>query len=518
MSDAADRLRGWWWLILLAAVLGALAFPLIPTFNDAAPPMDEGLLIVEPEQVLDGSLPNRDFESFYGPANTYVLAGVYAVAGPGVTQERVVGLLYRLALIAAVFALAWAGGMWVAVIAGLLCGALTFGLGLAASAYFGGLAIGVWAVFLLLRGPDAARRSELLVVGAGIAAGLSVSYRPQFGVALALAAVPLLARREGVVRPLLAGTVIGLLPLAIHAVLAGPGTVFENLVIDSLIKSAPQSNFPFPPKLGEEQRLAIICGAALVLLTIMGAVCWRRNPGGLRERAVAAGALFCLGLAPQAIGRLDSPHMIEVGCVALPLLPLAFVTSAGRNRPWLGASGALASAVVVVAMTWNYVQPMFPSYERSKLVVRGVQDTLRDSARAQVGSRSFPLATADEAREAEQTVAAVEQYAQPGDRIVVGPQDLRQTIYADTYLYHLLPDLTPGTYYLSETPGTANGEGTKLPGDIADADIVVLGIAPAAQAIVPGTVIGDNDAIYALADHFCMVAALEIHRVYVRCR
>lgn len=518
MSAAADRGSRWWCLIILAAVLGALTLPLLPTFNDTAPAMDEGLLLVEPEQVLNGSLPNRDFESFYGPTNTYVLAGFYAVAGKGVTQERLVGLLYRLALVTAVFALAWVGGYWVAAIAGLLCGALTFGIGLAAFAYFGGLCLGVWALVLLVYGADATKRRELLIVSAGVAAGLSVSYRPQFAVALVLAAVPLLARRQGVIRPLLAGTAIGLLPLAIHAVLAGPGAVFENLVTDSLIKSAPQSTLPFPPELGEEQRLAIMVGAALVIQLIAAAVSWRRNPGGPRERVVAAGALFCVGLAPQAIGRIDSIHMLQVGCVALPLLPLAVMTAVGRGRAWLGALGAAASVAIVIAMTWSYVQPMIPAYDRFSQFRRGVEDTLRQSASAQVGSRSFPVATADEAREAEQTVATVMRYAQPGDRIVVGPQDLRRTTYADTYLYHLLPDLEPGTYYLSETPGTANGEGSKLPGDIANADIVVLGTAPANEFLVPGTELGNNDAIDELADHFCLVASYEIHRVYVRCQ
>lgn len=518
MSGAVGGGSRWWGLVILAAVLGLLTLPLLPTFRDAAPAMDEGLLLVEPEQVLSGSLPNRDFESFYGPANTYALAAVYGVVGPGVKQERVVGLLYRLALIAAVFALAWVSGPWVAAIAGLLCGALTFGIGLAAFAYFGGLCLGVWALALLARGVDATKRRELLVVSAGVAAGLSISYRPQFALALVLAAVPLLVHRRGVIRPLLSGTAIGLLPLLIHTILAGPRAVFENLVIDSLFKSASQSTLPFLPELGEEQRLAIMVGAALVILLVAGAVAWRRNPGGPSERVVAAGALFCLGLAPQAIGRVDSIHLIEVGCVALPLLPVAMKTVAGPGRAWLGAAAALASVTVAVVMSWSYVQPMFPAYDRFSKFRNGVEDTQRQAATAQVGSRSFPLATAEEAREAEQTAMEVSGYAQPGDRIVVGPPDLRRTTYADTYLYHLLPALVPGTYYLSETPGTANGEGSKLPGDIADADVVVLGTAPANQFLVPDTALGNNDSIDALADHFCLVASLPIHRVYVRCR
>ena len=39
--------------------------------------MDEGTLLVIPEQVLKGKLPYRDFETFYGPPNPFLLAVVY---------------------------------------------------------------------------------------------------------------------------------------------------------------------------------------------------------------------------------------------------------------------------------------------------------------------------------------------------------------------------------------------------------------------------------------------------------
>ena len=37
-------------------------------------------------------------------------------------------------------------------------------------------------------------------------------------------------------------------------------------------------------------------------------------------------------------------------------------------------------------------------------------------------------------------LSAVEGSSEPGDRIFVGPSDLSNTVYNDTFLYHLVPN------------------------------------------------------------------------------
>jgi hypothetical protein len=51
-----------------------------------------------PEQVLKGKLPYRDFETFYGPPNPFLLAVVYYyyIGGIGTTPERATGFVCRL--------------------------------------------------------------------------------------------------------------------------------------------------------------------------------------------------------------------------------------------------------------------------------------------------------------------------------------------------------------------------------------------------------------------------------------
>ena len=91
VTGGASSARGS--LAVAALVLVALLLPLLLGFYlRADKTMDEGPLLVYPELILKGNLPYRDFETFYGPANIYVLSGVYAVFGPSILAERGTGL------------------------------------------------------------------------------------------------------------------------------------------------------------------------------------------------------------------------------------------------------------------------------------------------------------------------------------------------------------------------------------------------------------------------------------------
>src|SRR5438132_8458673 len=87
-----------WLIVFLAIVAGS-----IPGYDQVGQRMDDGALLLYPELILKGWLPYRDFETFYGPANAYFLAGVYAFFQPGVFVERTIGLLYHFAILAAIF-------------------------------------------------------------------------------------------------------------------------------------------------------------------------------------------------------------------------------------------------------------------------------------------------------------------------------------------------------------------------------------------------------------------------------
>ena len=75
----------------------------LPSFDGAGAEMDEGGLVAYPSLILEGMVPGRDFETFYGPGGQYVVAAAFDLFGPSLNVERAVGLLYRLVIVLAIF-------------------------------------------------------------------------------------------------------------------------------------------------------------------------------------------------------------------------------------------------------------------------------------------------------------------------------------------------------------------------------------------------------------------------------
>jgi len=67
----------------------------------------------------------------------------------------------------------------------------------------------------------------------------------------------------------------------------------------------------------------------------------------------------------------------------------------------------------------------------------------------------------------------IEQVTEPGDRLIVGSGDLRQTPYTETFFYYLLPQLEPGTHYLEMEPGITNTEDSDLAEELSEADVYI---------------------------------------------
>ncbi len=59
---------------------------------------DEGLILYPAELVLEGGVPYRDFLSLYGPAQYYVVAGLFVLFGPSLLVARIYGLATTLVL------------------------------------------------------------------------------------------------------------------------------------------------------------------------------------------------------------------------------------------------------------------------------------------------------------------------------------------------------------------------------------------------------------------------------------
>src|ERR1044072_3058361 len=86
-------------IIVFLVIVGTAA----PGYDAVAQRMDEGSVLLYPELILKGWLPYRDFETFYGPANPYLLAVVYAIFGPGIVTTRTVGLIFHLLVLGGIY-------------------------------------------------------------------------------------------------------------------------------------------------------------------------------------------------------------------------------------------------------------------------------------------------------------------------------------------------------------------------------------------------------------------------------
>jgi hypothetical protein len=67
---------------------------------------DEGIILTAAMRVGAGQIPHRDFYANYGPAQFYILAGLFRVFGQSVLVERLYDLLVKSLLVTAVFAIA----------------------------------------------------------------------------------------------------------------------------------------------------------------------------------------------------------------------------------------------------------------------------------------------------------------------------------------------------------------------------------------------------------------------------
>ena len=56
-------------------------------------------------------------------------------------------------------------------------------------------------------------------------------------------------------------------------------------------------------------------------------------------------------------------------------------------------------------------------------------------------------------------IADLDRMSKPGERLLVGPSDLRRTWYSDAFFYYMFPELTPATYFIEMDPGLANAPG-----------------------------------------------------------
>ncbi len=414
-------------LILAALVL----LPVRSALRAAGFAQDEGALLTYPWRFLAHAIPHRDFVMRNGPGEVWLLAPIYRVLGTSLVVERLVGLATSIAFFTALAILlaeasAWRRFMSLAfaivimspmLIASTFISALTAGLGALAAAKHGRPAL------------------------AGFLAGAALAFRFDVAPAVALGLFFVTPRLDW--RRVAAGAAAPVAALGLHFVIAGPTSVFEGVILDSLRQSGGRS-LPLPTS-----------GKELVLLVTLGVACAYVAFVAVRDPKARATAAFGLLLVPQALQRADFYHLAQVTVVVLPFAVAAL--PAWREEAIALAIGALI--LVTGARLW--VEPTLRSV--------GVRDD-PSHAVAHHGRRWIvgDAATAEALRAILNEVDGL-----CARRLFVGPRDLRFATYNDSYLYWLA-DVKPAGRHIELNPGVSNRTGSGWDRDLASADVAVL--------------------------------------------
>jgi hypothetical protein len=505
--------------------------------------MEEGFMLVFPEQVLHGAIPNRDFLHLYGPGSLWVLAAGFKVFGTSMWTERAVGLIQLLALIIGIFVISRRWGRTIAVGGAALSAIIILPpAGLTAMAWVGAIALGTWAVWALLRG-----RALL----AGLLAGIALLYRPDLILAITLtfiAAWPLFGAAAR--KRLLSGTAIGLSPYFVQIALAGPGHAFFGMVLQPVFDLRAGRRLPLPPswshldgflqgagELNAPQwpvhwpavpaQLTLWFLLMLAASAVLGVAGWRSRhelTGALPGRHLLVLAAFSIGLLPQAVQRPDSTHLAWVSAVTFGFLPIALSSLLRTARPNLRTGTRLAIAALAPAVILFILVPAFTLRNYGDLVAQTF-GRHREVFVIENAGRSFYEPRPDAAEAVNAMLPVVDQIAKKGDRLFVGPGDLRKTPYSEAFLYYLLPQTRPGTRYIEMDPGVANAENSGLADDLAASDIVILSsIRDDWHEPNASLDFGSEQATKVLQTQFCMVGSWGkglygrgLYELYQRC-
>jgi hypothetical protein len=483
-------------VLSLGAVLALVALPLRGLYRGTGASMEEGFMLVFPNLVQQGKVPNVDFLHLYGPASLDVLALWFRTFGDSLESERTFGLLQHLGIIFAIYTLCRAFGHVVAVGAAWVATLLIITpIGLTALAWHGAVALGLWSVVFLVRARATTSRIDWWIAGGF--AGLALGFRPDLALALGLAVGWAVWHRRRELYVVLGGALIALLPMWFHLVVAGPADAFEGMVVDPVVRLRPGRELPRPPSWGRvdgalqavaeslppwwgfpspsaSQQLFLWFWAVVIIAIAVPAISiagMRRRPDRARpgDDVLVIAGLFGLGILPQALQRPDSTHLAWVAVVSWPLA-LALVASRLR-RP--ERRGAAVVATVAVGLLMFVVAPFY-TYRTYLLHTRVAMGDLPVPFEIERDGRRFWVGDPAVAAGINAMIPELDALAEPGDRLFVGPGDLSRTIYADTYVYWLFSELDPATYFIEMDPGLADLENSGMAADIESADFVVL--------------------------------------------
>jgi 4-amino-4-deoxy-L-arabinose transferase-like glycosyltransferase len=344
-------------LVLFAAGLAISAFTILRRVD----PFDEGIALQAARRVMQGQVPHRDFLWAYGPADPYLMAGLFKLFGVSLLDWRILRVLSDAASAVAVFVLARRlGGVRLALVA-WLAAACAFAQPTSANPQAEAFAFVLWALVAVTGDEEPGTG---LLAGAGVLTALAAAWRPDFGAYAVLACGAALLLRPGA-RPrrlaiwggcTLAGVLVVYVPLLVAV---GPHDLYEGLIGTSA-REGSYWRLPFPvhyrgplplwPPGQFVKRLKDVLVYYVPLLLVIGLAigiavgAWRWAREQRLPWQTAAVAVLGVVTLAYLLSRTDDLH-------TAPLLAVVVALLAGATA-WLAAGGrrSLAAVPLVVLL------------------------------------------------------------------------------------------------------------------------------------------------------------------------
>lgn len=411
-------MRSWErWRTPVLLVLGALLSGV--TLLREIGPHDEGLMLQAAQRIADGQLPYRDFWWNYGPGQPLLLALPVKLFGPSLLWWR----LLRVAVDAVVALLAYkligrvARNEPIALL-GWLATAAAMAWPATPSPNPTALLLVLWALLLV--------RDHRLWAGA--LCGLAIVFRPEIGVAGAIA-VALPGGGWAALGPAAGVAVVGLLPFFV----AAPGDMWHDTVgflgVQDLQRLPLRVN---PSGIGLDPNKLLELWMPLIF--VIATALWAGWAALRRPRwALPALPLLAVGLA-YLLGRPDEFHLIPLAAVLA--IALAAAAAVERRKP---LQIALIVALALIALhglerRWGQLVHPPALADVPSSVADGVQTTTAD------------------ARDLRRLLHDIDLASCPGDPILVAPPRFDRVTVGDPLLY-VLADRTNPTRYDVMQPG-----------------------------------------------------------------
>ena len=226
---------------------------------------------------------------------------------------------------------------------------------------------------------------------AGLLAGIALTFRPDLVLAIGVALLfAVWIPRRTAAKPLLVGAALGLIPVWVHLVIAGPWNVFEGVFLDPVFHLRAGRELPRPPSwnmidgalqaaaeglppwwrfpaLNASKQLFLWFFAVVIIALAVPLIAWwQRRKGNSTPRTfvLMAAGLFGLGILPQALQRPDSTHLAWVAVVSWPLLGATITELMLRRAPARARLSQLVGAGSIA------VTSAFPDRATGVVVVR----------------------------------------------------------------------------------------------------------------------------------------------------